>query len=44
MPTKTLMTAAEFANTGPETDGYELVRGELVLPGLHFKVARIFEP
>lgn len=30
MPTKTLMTAAEFANTGPETDGYELVRGELV--------------
>jgi Uma2 family endonuclease len=30
MPTKTLMTAAEFAKTGPETDGYELVRGELV--------------
>lgn len=30
MPTKTLMTAAEFANTGPETDGFELVRGELV--------------
>jgi Uma2 family endonuclease len=31
MPTKTLMTAAEFANTGSETDGYELVRGKLVL-------------
>lgn len=30
MPTKMLMTAAEFFNTGPETDGYELVRGELV--------------
>src|SRR5882724_5550724 len=30
MPTKTLMTAAEFANTGPETDGFELVKGELV--------------
>ena len=30
MPTKTLMTAAEFAKTGPETDGFELVRGELV--------------
>jgi Uma2 family endonuclease len=30
MPTKTLMTAADFAKSGPETDGYELVRGELV--------------
>ena len=30
MPTKTLMTASEFARTGPETDGFELVRGELV--------------
>lgn len=30
MPTKTLMTADEFAKTGPETDGFELVRGELV--------------
>ena len=30
MATKTLMTAAEFAKTGPETDGFELVRGELV--------------
>lgn len=30
MPTKTLMTAEEFANTGRETDGFELVRGELV--------------
>lgn len=30
MATKTLMTAAEFLKTGPETDGYELVRGELV--------------
>jgi Uma2 family endonuclease len=30
MPAKKIMTAAEFANTGPETDGYELVRGELV--------------
>lgn len=30
MSTKTFMTAAEFANTGPETDGFELVRGELV--------------
>lgn len=30
MPTKTSMTAEEFANTGPETDGFELVRGELV--------------
>ena len=29
MTIKTLMTAAEFANTGPETDGFELVRGEL---------------
>lgn len=25
-----LMTADEFANTGPETDGFELVRGEMV--------------
>ena len=23
MPTKTLMTAAEYAKTGPETDGFE---------------------
>jgi Uma2 family endonuclease len=30
MAAKTLMTAAEFAKTGSETDGYELVRGELV--------------
>jgi Uma2 family endonuclease len=30
MPIKTLMSAEEFANTGPETDGWELVRGELV--------------
>jgi Uma2 family endonuclease len=30
MATKTLMTAAEFYQTGPETDGFELVRGELV--------------
>jgi Uma2 family endonuclease len=30
MATKTLMTAAEFAKTGPETDGFELVRGELM--------------
>ena len=30
MPTKTLMTATEFAKTGPETDGFELVKGELV--------------
>jgi len=30
MQTKTLMTAEEFANTGSETDGFELVRGELV--------------
>ena len=29
MATKTLMTAAAFAGTGPETDGFELVRGEL---------------
>lgn len=27
---KPLMTAAEFFKTGPETDGFELVRGELV--------------
>ena len=31
MQTKALMTAEEFFQTGPETDGYELVRGELVL-------------
>jgi len=30
MQTKTLMTAKEFAKSGPETDGFELVRGELV--------------
>src|SRR6185436_14676935 len=30
MPAKAWMTAEEFARTGPETDGYELVRGELV--------------
>jgi Uma2 family endonuclease len=30
MATKTLMTAATFSNSGPETDGFELVRGELV--------------
>jgi Uma2 family endonuclease len=30
MPTKTLMTAVEFFQTGSETDGFELVRGELV--------------
>lgn len=30
MATKTLMTAVEFSQTGPETDGFELVRGELV--------------
>ncbi|MCI0637852.1 MAG: Uma2 family endonuclease [Gemmataceae bacterium] len=30
MRTKTLITAEEFAKTGPETDGFELVRGELV--------------
>jgi Uma2 family endonuclease len=30
MPAKALMTAEEFAKTGPETDGFELVRGELV--------------
>jgi Uma2 family endonuclease len=30
MPTKALITAAEFAKTGPETNGYELVDGELV--------------
>jgi len=30
MPTKTLMTAAEFEKTGPVTDGCELVRGEIV--------------
>ncbi len=30
MATKTLMTAAEFFKTGPETDGFEPVRGELV--------------
>lgn len=30
MATKTLMTAAEFWNSGPQTDGFELVRGELV--------------
>ncbi|MCI0379545.1 MAG: Uma2 family endonuclease [Gemmataceae bacterium] len=30
MRTKTLMTAEEFARSGPETDGFELVRGELV--------------
>lgn len=30
MIAKTLMSAAEFMQTGPETDGFELVRGELV--------------
>jgi hypothetical protein len=30
MSTKTLMTAEEFAQTGSETDGFELVRGELL--------------
>jgi Uma2 family endonuclease len=30
MIAKTLMTAEEFAKTGPETDGFELLRGELV--------------
>src|SRR5262249_7330114 len=30
MATKALMTAEAFFKTGPETDGYELVRGELV--------------
>jgi Uma2 family endonuclease len=30
MPIQTLITAKEFAKTGPETDGFELVRGELV--------------
>ena len=29
MPTKTLMSAAEFARSGAEIDGYELVRGAL---------------
>lgn len=30
MATKTLMTATEFRKSGPQTDGFELVRGELV--------------
>lgn len=30
MSIKTLMSAREFAGTGPETDGCELVRGEIV--------------
>ncbi|MBY0526015.1 MAG: Uma2 family endonuclease [Gemmataceae bacterium] len=30
MTTRTIMTAAEFFQTGPETDGCELVRGEVV--------------
>lgn len=30
MATKTLLTADEFFQTGPETDGFELVKGELV--------------
>lgn len=30
MAIKTLMTAKEFARTGPETDGCEPVRGEIV--------------
>lgn len=30
MATKTLMTATEFEQTGAETDGFELVRGELI--------------
>jgi Uma2 family endonuclease len=30
MTTRTLMMAAEFWQSGPDTDGYELVRGELV--------------
>jgi Uma2 family endonuclease len=30
MATKTLMTAAEFLQTGPETDNCELVRGEVI--------------
>src|SRR5947207_463996 len=30
MQTKSLMTAAEFLQTGPETDNCELVRGEVV--------------
>lgn len=30
MTTKTSMTAEEFAQSGRETDGYELVRGELL--------------
>lgn len=30
MATKTLITAAEFAKTGSETDAFELARGELV--------------
>ena len=30
MATKTLMTAVEFSQSGPSTDGCELVRGELI--------------
>jgi Uma2 family endonuclease len=30
MATTTLLTAEEFAKTGPETDGCELIRGEIV--------------
>jgi Uma2 family endonuclease len=30
MTTKKLMTALEFLHSGPQTDGFELVRGELV--------------
>lgn len=30
MPIKTTMTAADFFKTGPETDGCELIRGEIV--------------
>lgn len=29
MSPKTLITAADFEKTGPETDGFELIRGEL---------------
>jgi hypothetical protein len=51
MPAKTLMSAAEFANTGPETDGFEPAiysaenefDGGDVLRHLHFKVAELFE-
>lgn len=30
MTTKTLMTATEFYRSGPDTDGFELVHGELI--------------